>query len=492
MGIQRRRVIMLYVLKLSIIASVSAFSPALYESLNIRTALGSHRRRLKRIIRCKASTSSLDDIQRIFAISDLHTDNIDNLKWLRESCTKSNPLAPTSKDALIIAGDISHELSKLSEAFSIIQENCGCHIFFVFGNHEAWVGGNEMDALGIRTSLEKLEVVNALCLKHGVHTDMRLIGANYDNPVFLVPIESWYDGSLSLPGCEDLCDSFDTWPWVDFKRCVWPSGEELRNFTRKQNYNYYRPANGSLSTANEIHTGRIPVGLSEYFANVNQKRISRVKRYYQSWNSVHFNPKQQSQKRSKSLPGLITYSHFLPNLKTLPDWKDPSCDRFQREYWLDHPVPKVSCNFAKVSGSALIDDQIRSIVPHDNHELKIQHLHVFGHSHRPKDFVLDGIRYIHNPLGKPRERQMKMVSESVNFQLIWDCSKSSLSEFNDDDDDISFTGGDGEVPGVRIIRFWEEKGGGKVALARRMKLNQRMRRIQMKRFLRDVKNNELN
>jgi hypothetical protein len=82
---------------------------------------------------------------------------------------------------------------------------------------------------------------------------------------------------------------------------------------------------------------------------------------------------------------------------------------------------------------------------------------------------------------------MKMVCENINFQLIWDCSKSSLSEFDDEDDDVSFVGGDGEVPGVRTIRFWEEKGGGKVALARRMKINQLMRRRQMKRFFRDVK-----
>lgn len=468
------------VLNLTTIVIISAFSPAVYETRNSFRILGSHRRRLKKT-RCKA-TSSLDDIQRIFAISDLHTDNIDNLKWLRENCSRSNPLAPTSKDALIIAGDISHELSKLSEAFSIIQENCDCHIFFVFGNHEAWIGGNEMDSLGITTSLQKLEVVNALCRKHGVHTDMHLIGANYDNPVFLVPIESWYDGSLSLPDCEDLCDTFDTWPWVDFKRCVWPSEEELTNLMRKKK-TFYDSAAPSIPQG--INIGRIPVGLSEYFANVNQKRISRVRSYYQSWNSVHF--EDQRGLRSKPLPGLISYSHFLPNLKTLPDWKDPLCDSFQRECWLDHPVPTVSANFAKVSGSVVIDNQIRSIVPNDNHEQKIQHLHVFGHSHRPKDFVLDGVRYIHNPLGKPRERQMKMVCENVNFQLIWDCSKSSLSEFDDEDDDVSFVGGDGEVPGVRTIRFWEEKGGGKVALARRMKINQRMRRMQMKRFLRDVK-----
>jgi hypothetical protein len=100
----------------------------------------------------------------------------------------------------------------------------------------------------------------------------------------------------------------------------------------------------------------------------------------------------------------------------------------------------------------------------------VKHLHVFGHSHRPKDFVHNGIRYVHNPLGKPKEREMKMVSEHVDFQLIWNCTMSTcISEIPEDK--ISYSGGCGEVPGIRIIRFWEEKGGGKEVLA--SKMNQR-------------------
>eukprot|EP01083_Nonionella_stella_P260642 888411_1 len=139
----------------------------------------------------------------------------------------------------------------------------------------------------------------------------------------------------------------------------------------------------------------------------------------------------------------------------------------------------------------------------------VPHLHVFGHSHRPKDFVFDGIRYIHNPLGKPAEREMNMVSHDVGFQLIWDCTNQSSSEkdviFNKLNSDgksdhiISSLGTNdntagGEIPGTQVIRYWEEQGGGKKVLARKMKHRRRRKRLEVKRFVRDLelsKNGEI-
>ena len=74
---------------------------------------------------------------------------------------------------------------------------------------------------------------------------------------------------------------------------------------------------------------------------------------------------------------------------------------------------------------------------------------------------MDGVRYIHNPLGKPREREIYMINPQVDFQTVWDTRK-------------------GEIGGETIIRYWEEKGGGVDMLRRRMKSSKRKSRYKFK------------
>jgi len=267
---------------------------------------------------------------------------------------------------------------------------------------------------------------------------------------------------------------FEYWPWTDFVRCSWPQQYYRRN-----------SSNSKVMMHQEMPSSK----LVQHFLKQNEPRIKDISTYYQetSNNNAHDG--------NSNVAGLITFSHFLPNQQTLPDWKDLSNDEFQRQEWLDHPVPDISAKFARVAGSTLIDEQLRSIFPHQQKEKKLKHsnsrhaysadsnfkhVHVFGHSHRPKDFTYKDIRYVHNPLGKPAEREMNMISTNAGFQLLWDTTLTSSSK--SDSETIS-----GEVGGEQIIRYWEEKGGGKKLLARKMKHHRKRRRIQIKKALREIK-----
>jgi len=97
---------------------------------------------------------------------------------------------------------------------------------------------------------------------------------------------------------------------------------------------------------------------------------------------------------------VITLSHFLPRRELLP------------------PVSKLSFKgLPLVAGDPALDRQIRALN---------SVLHVFGHSHINYDQVIDGVRYVHNAFGYPRE------DGASNFclKLIRDADDHESSESN--------------------------------------------------------------
>jgi predicted phosphodiesterase len=88
---------------------------------------------------------------------------------------------------------------------------------------------------------------------------------------------------------------------------------------------------------------------------------------------------QMNEPRLRSYDGpVISFSHFLPRRDLLP-----STERLKFK------------GLPKVAGCAALDAQIRRLK---------SGMHVFGHSHISCDRVIDGVRYIQNPLRYPRER----------------------------------------------------------------------------------------
>lgn len=481
----------------------------------------------------KENIHFLPDVEKVWVLSDLHTDHAQNLQWIRDrmTCVENRGGEEgkkdlddfgrnhvfTSKDLLVVAGDISHDLELLEETFRVLlrrekgrhlQENEATeadgenfsnhdspHILFCAGNHEAWMSASDLTVNKSRqkhpakhlksnmsnnldrsaytdtvNSLDKLNEVYKLCHNLGVLTGCTLVGGDSSatinsnskndihfqnpcqNPLWIVPLESWYDGSLNIPECEDLTQDFGKWPWVDFIKCRWPV---------------------SLFPENPVKLWRkIPSGLVDFFLERNRQSVLTA--FHEEFSNFLEMKEQDQSRDKKSSVGVMTVSHFLPNRQCLPDWKDVSSDRFDRGQWLDHGGGGVSAKFALVAGTDRLDEQIRrDILPPslvNGTNLNVRQIHVFGHSHRPKDFELDGIRYIHNPLAKPREREICMVNPDVDFQLVWDTTTPKRREGGE-----TSVGG-GEIPGETIVRYWEEQGGGVEMLRQRMKKTRRRTR----------------
>lgn len=237
---------------------------------------------------------------RLFATSDLHTDYVENLNWLKQ-------LSDTDyrDDALIVAGDVSERVGIIRETLLLLRGKFR-HVLFTPGNHELWIRNEPFD------SIEKLRRVLDLCDELDVTTrPLRL------EDVWVVPLFSWYDGVFYSAESEASARR----AWVDFYLCKWPEG--------------VRP-------------------LPDYFLSLNEPHL-----------------------KSYDAP-VITFSHFIPRSDLFPP------KEYLRIDWLE-----------SVSLCAALDSQIRTLK---------SHTHVCGHTHTAFDRVIDGVRYIQNPVRYPRER----------------------------------------------------------------------------------------
>ena len=126
---------------------------------------------------------------RIVALSDLHTDYHENMQ-LVQSLSDADYLS----DALIIAGDISHDTDLFARTIQSLRPKFA-HIFFVPGNHDLWLRSNAH-----KNSMEKFHCLQRLCEALGVLTrPARLNGAGDASGVWIVPLHSWYEKPEESP-----------------------------------------------------------------------------------------------------------------------------------------------------------------------------------------------------------------------------------------------------------------------------------------------------
>lgn len=142
---------------------------------------------------------------RVHAISDIHIDYKENRKWLNNLSSYDY-----KNDAIILAGDISHDLKLIEETFKILPK-CFLEVFFVPGNHDLWVHYNR----GI-DSFMKLKEIELIADMYGIHMKSFKL-----RTVSIVPLFCWYDYSFGKPDTELIN------VWTDFIACRWPEGKDI-------------------------------------------------------------------------------------------------------------------------------------------------------------------------------------------------------------------------------------------------------------------------
>ena len=150
---------------------------------------------------------------RVWAISDLHTDFRENMRWV-----SNLSLEDYTSDIIIVAGDISDDIGILEKTLLLLKHRFA-HVFFVPGNHDLWIRRD-----GYSHSLEKFYKVLNVCASCEVEYSPRLIGEETPS-LCVLPLFSWYvkpeEGPDSLymrkPG-EDPGLKV----WMDDYHIVWP------------------------------------------------------------------------------------------------------------------------------------------------------------------------------------------------------------------------------------------------------------------------------
>ncbi|GAX78946.1 hypothetical protein CEUSTIGMA_g6386.t1 [Chlamydomonas eustigma] len=207
------------------------------------------------------SSVLIESALEVYVISDLHTDYVENMKWVQDlitnaTCNTAGAVGSINPDdcqghhkdlqdesesivdgeksrdkvekvqggcefihtqrVLLVAGDVSDCLSTLRMTLSLLQK-CFWKVFFIPGNHELWVKGAPDRSDGAVNSVEKLKKVLDLCSSLGVETSPTLLGPH----LLIAPLHSWhhetFDQESDIPGIPKASTTM-----ADFFKCDWP------------------------------------------------------------------------------------------------------------------------------------------------------------------------------------------------------------------------------------------------------------------------------
>ena len=146
-------------------------------------ALAQEARRHSAYSAVKAAAASAG-ARRVWAVSDIHVDYDQNMDWLHKMAREMP--ADCRLDAIIVAGDVSHDLRIMRKALSILKETFNS-VYFVPGNHELWMKKDAEANGDASDSFEKLEKIEQLCEELDVLTRPAPF-----HGVWIAPLQSWH------------------------------------------------------------------------------------------------------------------------------------------------------------------------------------------------------------------------------------------------------------------------------------------------------------
>ncbi|DBB02386.1 TPA: hypothetical protein ACH3X3_011389 [Trebouxia sp. C0006] len=154
------------------------------------------------------------NIDRVFAVSDVHCDYTLNQDWLTE--LKQNQYG--QNDVLLLAGDISDDLGLIRQSLSTAAEAFG-RVFYVPGNHELWVRGEPQSVKNgtAQDSFQKLQLILQLCQELGIHTTPARLGN-----LCIVPLLSWHHSSWDKEPDIQGVPHVSALSIADYGACIWP------------------------------------------------------------------------------------------------------------------------------------------------------------------------------------------------------------------------------------------------------------------------------
>ena len=278
---------------------------------------------------------------------------------------------------MLVAGDVSHNLSILQWTFRTLKQSFG-EVAFVPGNHDVWLDkprkhrpiATKLDADddnsgptingagdGCNDSVEKLEKVLQLCVDEGVCIGPVKIGSKHTQSVlWVVPLLSYYH------------QSFDSEPPIECWAGI-PSARKVVADYRKAKW---------------------PEPLSQL--------NDSVALFMDELNDIILDCDLdvKNGERSCESTSILTFSHFLPRIDLIPEKR-----------YLTLPTLH-SC-----MGSTYLESRIRKLQDQLNDTSSVQHLHAFGHSHLSWDQEIDKTRYVHVPLAYPKEWEQRRRSLEI-------------------------------------------------------------------------------